>query len=118
MDEQFKKAMFRGMNCTGDSILPNSGIWREVMGIVSDTLSWNTVSESSTVTPKVEEKEKWLFLLIDQGKSFFYKDSARVGGEVFYGVGVTSKPPPQVSTRCFIEPILQRKETDCCHKLS
>ena len=33
------------------SELPKSGIWSDVMGIVADTLSWNTVNERSTVTP-------------------------------------------------------------------
>ena len=33
--------------------LPRSGIWREVMGMVAETLSWNTVRDSSTVTPAI-----------------------------------------------------------------
>ena len=31
--------------------LPSSGIWSEVIGIFSEILSWNTVSDSRTVTP-------------------------------------------------------------------
>ena len=33
-------------------LIPNSGICRDVMGIFSEMLSWNTVSESKTVTPR------------------------------------------------------------------
>ena len=33
-------------------ILPNKGICSEVIGIDSDTVCWNTVSDSRTVTPK------------------------------------------------------------------
>ena len=33
--------------------LPSKGICREVIGIASLTLCWNTVSESSTVTPEI-----------------------------------------------------------------
>ena len=61
-----------GMNWhrTGGSSLPNSGIWREVMGIVSDTLSWNTVSERSTVTPKSKRKRRGYCCLLAWGKAF------------------------------------------------
>ena len=34
-------------------LLPKSGICREVIGMVADTLSWKTVSDSSTVTPTI-----------------------------------------------------------------
>ena len=45
------------------SELPKSGIWSDVMGIVADTLSWNTVNERSTVTPGTRNLEVWAFLL-------------------------------------------------------
>ena len=35
-----------------DEVLPRRGIWREVMGINWETLSWKTVSDRSTVTPE------------------------------------------------------------------
>ena len=34
-------------------LLPKSGICREVIGMVADTLSWKTVNDSSTVTPTI-----------------------------------------------------------------
>ena len=34
------------------SLLPKSGIWSEVIGMVADTLSWKTVRDRSTVTPR------------------------------------------------------------------
>ena len=40
------------------------------MGIVSDTLSWNTVSESSTVTPKSKRKRRGYSCLLTRGKAF------------------------------------------------
>ena len=61
-----------------DWFLPNSGIWREVMGIVSDTLSWNTVSERSTVTPKSKRKTCGYSCLLARDEAF-YREFARVG---------------------------------------
>ena len=60
--------------------LPNSGIWRDVMGIVSDTLSWNTVSERSTVTPKSKRKICGYSCLL-AGAKLFYREFARIGRE-------------------------------------
>ena len=33
------------------NFIPNNGIWRDVIGIFSEMLSWNTVRDSKTVTP-------------------------------------------------------------------
>ena len=37
--------------------LPRSGICNEVIGIFSEMLSWKTVSESRTVTPRIRENQ-------------------------------------------------------------
>jgi hypothetical protein len=40
------------MNMMQLKYVPKSGIWSEVIGMVADTLSWKTVRDRSTVTPR------------------------------------------------------------------
>ena len=44
--------------------LPNKGICSEVMGIDSDTVCWNTVSDSRTVTPKIASKVSFNMIVL------------------------------------------------------
>ena len=43
-------------------VIPSSGICRDVMGIFSEILSWNTVRDSSTVTPIIYENPIVIFM--------------------------------------------------------
>ena len=45
-----------------DGVIPSSGICRDVMGIFSEILSWNTVRDSSTVTPIIYENPIVIFM--------------------------------------------------------
>ena len=51
------------------TILPSKGICKEVIGIASLTLCWNTVSESKTVTP---ERSLILFLRFEMKQQTNY----------------------------------------------